>query len=189
MCLSSISILFTVYSISYRIGILTLIKWLKSTYPDITQPWYTDDSGALGTFDNLERYFISLKCNGPYQGYYPKPTKMIMIMNPKNLEVGRLFGQYHGFKVCAGTGYLDGYIRNEKSKGDWLKKRTDKWESDIHVLRKRRRNILRIVTPWQHAYSNQSGYFAMHEKGFRTGVCGSVKFLMETFLPCLFFKK
>ena len=47
--------------VAYRIVIIPMIKRLKSTNHDVTQPWYTDDDGALGTFDNLEQHFKSLK--------------------------------------------------------------------------------------------------------------------------------
>ena len=66
--------------VAYRVGI---IKLLTSTYPDVTQTWYTDDSGSLGTFDNLEQYFKLLRCNGPDWGYYPNPTKSILVVNIK----------------------------------------------------------------------------------------------------------
>ena len=45
------------YMVAYRIGFLPLIKCLKLEYPDITQTWYADNAGALGTFNNLERHF------------------------------------------------------------------------------------------------------------------------------------
>ena len=70
---------------TYKIGILTLIKRLKLTYPDTTQPWYTYDSGALSTLKYLEKYFNLLKCNGPDQGYYTNSTKIIMIVNLSNI--------------------------------------------------------------------------------------------------------
>ena len=40
--------------ITYGIGILSLIKNLKWEIPDVTKPWYADDTGALGTFERLE---------------------------------------------------------------------------------------------------------------------------------------
>ena len=46
--------------VAYVIGVLPLIKRLKLVYHDVTEPWYTDNAGALGMFDNLERYFNSL---------------------------------------------------------------------------------------------------------------------------------
>ena len=43
--------------IAYGTGILPLIKNLKQEISDVTQPWYADDAGALGTFAILETYF------------------------------------------------------------------------------------------------------------------------------------
>ena len=96
--------------VAYRIGFLPLIKRLKSNYPDITQPWYANNAGALGMFDNLEQYFDLLKRNVPAWGYHPKPIKSILTVNPNNLEARYLFGRCHGFKVCMGANDLGGYI-------------------------------------------------------------------------------
>ena len=41
---------------AYGIGLLPLIKRLKSEYPDVTQPWYDDNNGELGTFTNIKLY-------------------------------------------------------------------------------------------------------------------------------------
>ena len=122
--------------VDYGIGIIPLMKCLKLMFPDVTQPWYSDYYGALGTFDNLEKYFISLKRNGADRGYWLDPTKSITIMHPNNIKAGELSGQCHGSKVCTGALYLGGYIGDGKSKGDWLKKRTEKWESNVRALRK-----------------------------------------------------
>ena len=70
---------------AYGIGVLLLIKRTRSAYPDVIQPWYADDYGALGTFNNLERYFNSLKRYGPDQGSYSGPTKSIITVHPYNL--------------------------------------------------------------------------------------------------------
>ena len=47
--------------VAYDIGILLLIKRLKSKYPDITQPWYVGDADALGIFANIELYLNQMK--------------------------------------------------------------------------------------------------------------------------------
>ena len=40
--------------VAYGIGIIPLIKNLKAEFPDVTQPWYGDYAGALGTFAKIE---------------------------------------------------------------------------------------------------------------------------------------
>ena len=72
-------------------------------FTEVNQPGYAYDAGALGTFANTELYFNSLKRLGPGQGYYPQPSKVIMIMHRDNIEAGKLFGLRQGFKVCTGA--------------------------------------------------------------------------------------
>ena len=120
--------------VAYNIGVLTLIKRLKAVYPDVTQPWYIDDAGELGTFNSLEIYFNSLKCNGLTWRYYPKTTNIILIVHPGIIEARELFGAHHGFKVCTGANYVGVYIGDDESKGACIKNRTDKWDRNIHVV-------------------------------------------------------
>ena len=94
----------------YEVGFLPLIKRLKSSYPDVTQSWHYGKAEELGMFDNFERYFNSLKLSRPAWGYYPKPTKIVLIMHPENPEAGELFGAHHGFTVCTVSHYIGGYI-------------------------------------------------------------------------------
>ena len=46
--------------VAYGIGILPLIKNMKAKFPAVTQCYYADNFGALGTFINVELYFIFL---------------------------------------------------------------------------------------------------------------------------------
>ena len=107
--------------IAYEIGILPLIQNLKREIPDVTKPWYADDAGALGTFVIIETYFDSLTCQGLGCRYYPETSKSVLIVHPENLKARKEFGSRHGFKVCMGARYLEGYIRGNESKHDWLR--------------------------------------------------------------------
>ena len=40
--------------VAYGVGVLPLIKCVKLSYPDIPQPCYAEDYGALYMFNNLE---------------------------------------------------------------------------------------------------------------------------------------
>ena len=68
--------------IAYGIIILTLIKTLKWEIPDVTQTWYTDSAGSLGTFAIIETYFNLLTRQGLGRGYYTEPSKSILIVHP-----------------------------------------------------------------------------------------------------------
>ena len=75
--------------IAYGIGILPLINNIKRELPDVTQPWYADNAGSLGTFDRLDNHFYSLSRPISGRGYHPKPTKIIIIVRPENYEAGK----------------------------------------------------------------------------------------------------
>ena len=109
--------------IAYGIIILPLFKNTKQYIPDVTQPWYADDAGALGTFARLKKYFDSLTRQGLGRGYHPIPSKRVLIVRPENLQAGKLFRSRHGFKECTGARYLEGYIRDDKTKHNWLRER------------------------------------------------------------------
>ena len=71
--------------IAYGIGVLTLIRELRNTHPRVTQPWYADDAGAGRTFQHILEHFRYLQARGPARGYYPDPTKRILVVAPGNV--------------------------------------------------------------------------------------------------------
>ena len=75
---------------AYGIGMMPLMRQLKAKFPQVEQPWYADDAGADAKFDEIERFFRRLCEIGPLFGYYPEPTKSILIVRQHNLEEARL---------------------------------------------------------------------------------------------------
>ena len=124
------------YRVAYGIGVLLMIKRSKAEYPDITQPWYTYNSNALGMFNNIGLYFNLLRNFGPDSGYYPKPPRRFLIVHPDNPVVRKEHGLHHSFKVCTGALYLSGFIGGDKSKREWLNDRTSNWEKIICAITK-----------------------------------------------------
>ena len=49
-------------------------------------------------------------------------------MHPKHFNSGKYFCKCHGFKLCMGARYLEGYIMDNKSNSNWLRYRTLTWE-------------------------------------------------------------
>ena len=74
----------TLAMISYGIGILPLIFEICAVYPHITQLWYADYSGAGGKFAALQNHMQDLVVRGPPQGYFPEPTKSILVVSLRN---------------------------------------------------------------------------------------------------------
>ena len=62
--------------VAYNIGIIPLIRYPKAAYPDVTPPWYADNAGALGAFNNIGLYFNLLKKISLGCGYTPNLPKL-----------------------------------------------------------------------------------------------------------------
>ena len=75
--------------VAYGIGIILLIKHLKAEFTGFTQPQYSENAGALSTFKKFELYFNYLKRFGLGRGYYPEPSKSVLIVHPDNIESGK----------------------------------------------------------------------------------------------------
>ena len=113
--------------VEYGIRVLLLIKQLGAEFTDFIQSWYADNSIALSMFEKIKLYFNYLKLFRPGCGYYPEPSKTILIAHQNNLEEMKQFGLCHGFQVCTGLCYLCIFIRDDKSKRDWIKVFTLRW--------------------------------------------------------------
>ena len=74
--------------------------------PDCHQPWYADDAGAGGKFNEILKYFTTLCDEGPARGYFPEPTKSILIVKPQSVEAAKAKFAHLGFDVVTGARYL-----------------------------------------------------------------------------------
>ena len=104
--------------VAYGVGVIPLIKWLNEAYPDVKYPWYAGNEGELGTYDKIELYFNFLKRFGPGRGYYPDPSKIVLIVHPENIEVRKLLVFSHEFNVCNGARYIGSFIAVDEYKHD-----------------------------------------------------------------------
>ena len=66
----------------YAVGTRPLIDILnEGTDPTICrQVWYADDSSAAGNLREMKKWWDVLNDKGPEYGYYPKPSKTILIV-------------------------------------------------------------------------------------------------------------
>ena len=64
---------------AYGIGVIPMIKKLKTEHPDITQTLNDDDVGALGTSGNIELYFNLIKNPARVMGITINPPKVFLL--------------------------------------------------------------------------------------------------------------
>ena len=113
--------------VGYGIMMLPLICKLKTAYPDVEQLWYADDAGAGGKFAHICTIFIKLMRWGHDFGYFPEPTKSILVTSPKNVERAKeVFGGL-GFQVKTGNCYLGSFIGELDACDEWIQEKINDW--------------------------------------------------------------
>ena len=101
--------------IAYGIKVLPLIRVLRTDHPQVSQPWYADDAGAGGKFGAVMAHFRDLQLKGPARGYFPEPTKSILVVSEQNLPRAKDYFRRMGVQVVTGSQYLGGFIRERET--------------------------------------------------------------------------
>ena len=120
--------------IAYGIGVLPLIRELRGSHPRVTQPWYTDDSGAGGKFVHILAHIRYLQAWGSSRGYFLEPTKSILVMAPRHVAWAEEFFQRMGIKVVTGQRYLGGFIGESELEKRWLAGKVAGWAESVETL-------------------------------------------------------
>ncbi len=170
---------------AYGIGILPLIRQLKAEFPQVEQPWYADDAGAGAKFDEIERFFRRLCEIGRLFGYYPEPTKSILIVRQHNLEEARL--RFPAFKVKTGNRYLGGFIGEEEALNEWLGEKTKFWTEAVTDLTSVTQAFPQAAYSGLQKSLQQEWQFVQRvTKGIGPEFASVEQTLAKTFLPTLF---
>jgi hypothetical protein len=118
----------------YTVGLLPLIRGLKSELPMVTQPWYAYDACAGATFKCIRAMFLILLQLGPDYGYYPELTKSILVVSTANFARANAEFADLGFKVMTVSRYLGGFIGEDAGRDAWLEEKIQAWEECIQHL-------------------------------------------------------
>ena len=72
----------------YALGIKPLIDALSQATQEklCKQSWYADDSNAAGRLREVKKWWDTLIVLGPKYGYYPKPSKTVLIVKDPSME-------------------------------------------------------------------------------------------------------
>lgn len=112
--------------IAYGLGLLPLIRQLKTEFLHAFQPWYADDSAVAAKFDVIQALYNRL--------YFAEPTKSILIVAEHNIEKAKEYFADLGFKIKTGSRYLGGFIGEETARAEWLQSEIDEWTNAVHLL-------------------------------------------------------
>jgi hypothetical protein len=100
----------------------------------VEQPWCADDAGAGRNFDDIRSFFQKLEEIGPNFGYFPEPSKSILVVRQHNLEAAQQAFPDFEFKVTTGNHCLGGFIGEDSALCDWIRKKTKLWEEAVANL-------------------------------------------------------
>ena len=90
--------------------------------------------GAGGEFTNILEHLRDLQARGPARGYYPEPTKSILVVAPGNLVWAEEDFRELGIKLVMGRRYLEGYIGDKEAEGMWLVEKIKGWTESVEIL-------------------------------------------------------
>ena len=123
--------------ITYGIGVLRvfpLISELREAHTRVTELWYTDDARAWGTFHHILAHFWDMQARGPPRGYFPDPTKSILVVAPGNVTRAEDFLQGMVMQIVTGSRYLGGFIRDGAAEKSWLSGKFEVWAESVGTL-------------------------------------------------------
>jgi hypothetical protein len=111
--------------VSYGLSLILLICKFKKVYPTAEHFWYADGRGVGSKFACIHNFFIKLMGWGHNFGYFPEPTKSILVTLPKNIERAKaVFGSL-GFQIIIGNCYLGGFIEETDLHDEWIQQKTN----------------------------------------------------------------
>ena len=75
-----------------------------------------------------------LQTRGPPRGYFPEPTKIILVVAPRNVAWAEDFFRGMGLKFVTGRSYLGGFIREGEAKKMFLADKVAGWAESLEIL-------------------------------------------------------
>ena len=120
----------------YGITLVPLAERLRKAHPTVLQPWYADDMAMAGPVEDIAGAMEHLQRWGPARGYFPEPSKSIMICSPEHHEVleERMGAKGLHFKYSVGHRYIGGFIGSEDARREWVEEQVEQWTEGVDVL-------------------------------------------------------
>jgi hypothetical protein len=174
----------------YGIGILPLIRPLKEEFPEVKQPWYAYYVGAGGSFTNLRRFFAWLQEIGLSYGYFPEPSKNILVVHEHNRATAKSAFAEFGFNIRTGYHYLGSFIGSTDNQTTWIEGKVTNWVSVIADL-----TFVTLSHPWsaylglQKSWQQEWQFIQRVVKGIGNDFGEIKKAIFDLFLPTLFLDK
>jgi hypothetical protein len=83
---------------AYAVATIPLINQVGHPR-DGSEIWYADDASACAQLRNLRDWFVRLQQIGPSFGYYPEPSKCVIIVNSALIPLAHMLFDQFGVKI------------------------------------------------------------------------------------------
>ena len=122
----------------YALGVQPLTKDLSSRIDtkSCRQMWYADDATAIGKLQGMKDCWDILCELGPGYGYYPKPSKTVLILkNPQLKKAPQYTFRGTGITIsCESERHLGAVLGTENFKEKYVQGKVMKWVKDVEGL-------------------------------------------------------
>ena len=122
----------------YAVGTRSLINTLQdeTDQAECQQVWYADDSSVVGKMLEMRKWWDILNVTGPKYGYFPKPSKTILIVkNPADLQRAQEIFNQTGIKITiSGERHLGAVIGSPEFRTEYVNNKVSKWIQDVEQL-------------------------------------------------------
>jgi hypothetical protein len=122
--------------IIYGVALTPLSEQLRRDVPGVLQPWYADDMAMVGPASGIASCMALLEANGPARGYFPEPSKSILICRPADQDAARMNLSDFDFQYRDGHRYVGGFIGTNEARTQWLEPMIADWVFGIKQLAK-----------------------------------------------------
>ena len=82
----------------------------------------------------VQEHFQDLQARGPAWGYYPEPTKSILVVAPGNVVRAEEHFQELGIWVVTGHRYLGWFLRDIEAERGWLQYKIRGWTEAMKFM-------------------------------------------------------
>ena len=122
--------------ILYGLALVPLAKFLRTQSPTVCQPWYADDAAMSGKVMGIAETMRLLLLHGPSRGYFPEPSKSIIVCRPEDRPSAEHVLREFNFKFADGTRYIGSFIDTDDSMQAWLAPKIDDWVHGVKIFSK-----------------------------------------------------
>ena len=79
-------------------------------------------------------HFRDLKLRETAWGYYPEPTKIVLVVAERNVPRAKEYFRGMGIQVVAGSRYLGGYVGKRAAEVVWIQEKVEGWAESVQTL-------------------------------------------------------